>query len=84
MTAPRFVRPRSPLSPDQIDALVAMRDGGATWREIGRVVCKQDSVCKSIYDRAVRQRVAQDQLAQNRPGREPAAQDEGEAMDKAA
>ena len=70
MAATAYRRPRSPLSPDQIAALVAMRDAGATWREIGRLVCKQDGACKRIYDRAVKDR--------------PAAKAEGGAMDKAA
>ncbi|MHB8287347.1 MAG: hypothetical protein ACYDD1_22085 [Caulobacteraceae bacterium] len=69
MTAPAYRRPRNLLSAQQVAALVAMRDGGATWREIGRLVCKQDGACKRIYDRAVHQR---------------AAQAEGGAMDKAA
>lgn len=79
MTAPVFRRPRSPLSPDQIDALVALRDGGATWREIGRVVCKQDGACKRIYDRALAERASD-----ARPAPEPTAFMEGGIMDKAA
>lgn len=33
-----------------------MRDGGATWMEIGRVFGKQDGACKRIYDKAVKAR----------------------------
>ena len=74
MTAPAYRRPRSPLSAQEVAALVAMRDGGATWREIGRLVCKQDGACKRIYDRAVRQRAA----------RETMGSEDGGEMDKAA
>jgi hypothetical protein len=75
MTATAYRRPRTPLTPDQVATLVAMRDAGATWREIGRLVSKQDGACKRIYDRAVK----------DRPVRaDRSAQDEGGAMDKAA
>jgi hypothetical protein len=75
MTASAFRRPRSPLSAPQVAALVALRDAGATWREIGRLVCKQDGACKRIYDRAVKARAVGTRLS---------AQDEGGRMDRAA
>ncbi len=60
MTAPAsFRRPRRRLPREEMEALVAMRDGGATWREIGRVFSKQDDACKRLYARAGNNRAAQ-------------------------
>jgi hypothetical protein len=55
---PSFKRPRRVPSPEEIEALVAMRDQGATWREIGRVAGKQDGACKRLYAQAVNNRAA--------------------------
>ena len=52
MIAPRYRRPPSNLSPEQVASLVRMREQGATWREIGRTFSKQDCACKSIFDKA--------------------------------
>ena len=52
MRGPSYRRPASRLDPAQVARLVAMRDAGSTWREIGRVFGKQDCACKVIYDRA--------------------------------
>ena len=49
---PRFRRKRTRLSPDQVAQLVAMRDGGANWKDIGRAFGKQEGDCKVIYDHA--------------------------------
>ena len=51
--APRFRRPRRPLSPDQVADLVRMRDvERATWKDIGRACGKQEGDCRAIYERA--------------------------------
>ena len=52
MIAPRFRRPRTSLSPAEVTQLIAMREQGATWKEIGRAFAKQDGACKSIFDKA--------------------------------
>ena len=49
---PSYRRAVRRLTPEAVGRLVALRDGGATWKEIGRRFGKQDSACKSIYDRA--------------------------------
>ena len=52
MIAPRYRRARTPLSADEVARLVAMRDQGATWKDIGRAFAKQDGACKTIFDKA--------------------------------
>ena len=52
MIAPRYRRARTPLSPEEVARLIAMRQRGATWKEIGRAFAKQDGACKSIFDKA--------------------------------
>ena len=52
MPAPGYRRPASPLSVEQVARLVAMRERGATWQEIGRAFSKQDHACKVIFDKA--------------------------------
>ena len=52
MPPPRYRRPAQPLSPEQVSRLVAMREQGATWMQIGRVFSKQDHACKMIFDKA--------------------------------
>ncbi len=42
----------------EIDDLVARRDAGATWKDIGRVYRLQDERAKEIYTRAVAGRPA--------------------------
>ena len=54
MIAPRYRRPANRLKPDAVATLVAMRDSGSTWMEIGRVFGKQDCACRAIYQRAKR------------------------------
>jgi hypothetical protein len=50
--AQRFRRPRRSLAPEEVSALVRMRDGGATWKEIGVAFRKQETACKAIFDKA--------------------------------
>ena len=52
MIAPRYRRPNTRLSPEEVTRLVRMREQGATWKEIGRAFAKQDGACKSIFDKA--------------------------------
>ncbi len=52
MIAPRYRSPRNSLTQADVSRLVAMREGGSTWKEIGRTFGKQDSACKSIFDKA--------------------------------
>ena len=52
MLAPRFRRPRRSLMPEEVRALVDMRDRGATWKEIGVAFRKQETACKAIFDKA--------------------------------
>lgn len=52
MIAPRYRRPRTPLTCEEVARLIAMRERGATWKEIGRAFAKQDGACKSIFDKA--------------------------------
>lgn len=54
MIAPPYRQPRHSLTPEEVARLVAMRDGGATWKEVGRVFKKQDGACKALYERAKR------------------------------
>ena len=49
---PSYRRAVRRLTSDEVLRLVALRDGGATWKEVGRTFGKQDTACKSIYDRA--------------------------------
>ena len=49
---PSYRRAIRHLTPEEVARLVRQRDAGATWKEIGRAFGKQDSACKSIYDRA--------------------------------
>ena len=49
---PNYRRAARRLDDDDVQRLVAMRRAGATWKEIGRVFGKQDTACKSIFDRA--------------------------------
>ena len=49
---PSYRRAIRQLTPEEVDRLVRQRDAGATWMQIGRTFGKQDSACKSIYDRA--------------------------------
>lgn len=51
MSAPRFRRPRHRLTKEEVRTLVRMRDGGATWKEIGIAFGKQETACKAIFDR---------------------------------
>ena len=55
---PSYRRAIRHLTPEEVDRLVRQRDAGATWKEIGRTFGKQDSACKSIYDRAKAQAAA--------------------------
>ena len=52
MPAPSYRRPANPLSREQVAHLIAMRERGATWQEIGRAFSKQDHACKIIFDKA--------------------------------
>ena len=52
MVAPRYRRARHSLSPDEVSRLVRMREGGATWKEIGIAFRKQETACKGIFDKA--------------------------------
>ena len=54
MIAPRYKRSRHRLGPVELARLVAMRDAGTTWKELGLVFMKQDCACKALYDRAKR------------------------------
>jgi hypothetical protein len=47
---PSYRRAARRLTAEETARLVAMRDAGVTWKEIGRTFGKQDSACKSIYD----------------------------------
>jgi hypothetical protein len=49
---PSYRRAARRLTPEEVRRLVAMREAGATWKEIGRSFGKQDAACKSIYDRS--------------------------------
>jgi hypothetical protein len=49
---PSYRRSARRLTPEEVARLVALRDGGATWKEIGRTFAKQDAACKAIYDQA--------------------------------
>lgn len=49
---PSYRRAARRLTPEEVARLVAMREAGATWKEVGRAFGKQDAACKSIYDRA--------------------------------
>jgi hypothetical protein len=49
---PSYRRAAHRLTPAEVRDLVARRDAGATWKEIGRTFGKQDAVLKSIYDQA--------------------------------
>ena len=52
MIAPRYKRAPQRLGPGELARLVAMRDAGTTWKEIGLVFKKQDCACKHLYDKA--------------------------------
>ncbi len=54
MIAPRYKRAQHRLKPGELARLVAMRDAGTTWKEIGLVFNKQDCACKALYDKAKR------------------------------
>ena len=49
---PSYRRAVRRLTAEEVSSLVAMREAGATWKEIGRAFRKQDTACKSIFDRA--------------------------------
>ncbi len=53
-----YRKPRSRLTAAQIDDLVARRDGGATWKDVGREFRLQDESAKALYTRAVADRQA--------------------------
>ncbi len=53
---PPYRKARAPLTPSQVGELVVMRDGGASWKDVGRAFRLQDGDAKAIYDRAVAQR----------------------------
>ncbi len=49
---PSYRRAVRRLTPEEVIRLIALRDGGATWKDVGRTFGKQDTACKSIYERA--------------------------------
>ena len=49
---PSYRRAVRRLTPQEVARLVALREGGATWKEVGRTFGKQDTACKSIFDKA--------------------------------
>ena len=51
-----YRKPPARMTPAQIDDLVARRDAGATWKDVGRVFRLQDERAKEIYTRAVASR----------------------------
>ncbi len=53
-----YRKPPARMTAAQIDDLVARRDAGATWKDVGRVFRLQDESAKAIYTRAVRDRAA--------------------------
>ena len=55
MRAP-YRKARATLTSAQVADLVARRDAGATWKDVGRAYGLQDESAKAIYGRAVAQR----------------------------
>jgi hypothetical protein len=58
MPPPRWRRAPCPLDPPSVARLVALRESGLTWKEIGLEFGKQDGALKQIYDRAKAQALA--------------------------
>lgn len=50
--SPDARRPNKKMDEVAVARLVAMREGGASWKDIGREFGKQDAVCSQIYTRA--------------------------------
>jgi hypothetical protein len=60
-------RPNSTLDAAAIDRLVALRDAGASWKDIGREFNKQDARCAQIYDRAKARKAAPTEKVERQP-----------------